>query len=206
MSVSVSEAHRNGRDGEEVNQANELHENTPWGDELQQLCHRLTVLEQQQHSRGNDIRMMDEVVGLLQYDGNHTFLDDTEGLGTNHTDVGMTRADSTSTEGKNDNDIPNANAAVDVFELPQSTYSLVIASDICSIPFNSALLALGLALVCLVLTLLNELENKEPGNPWGVPAGLAPEVRFAQYLGIIIGKWEMYAITTRMMLVWTRFH
>ena len=204
MSVSVSEAHRNGRDGEEVNQANELHENTPWGDELQQLCHRLTVLEQQQHSRGGDIRMMDEVVGLLQCDGKNISLDDTEGFGTTHTDVDMTHTNSTSTIGKNDS--PNANAAVDVFELPESTYSLVIASDICSIPFNSALLALGLALVCLVLTLLNELENKEPGNPWGVPAGLAPEVRFAQYLGIIIGKWEMYAITTRMMLVWTRFH
>lgn len=195
--VSISEAHRSGRDEEEANQANEPHEESTWGDELQELRHRLEMLEQQQQqSRGGDISIMEEVVGLLQCNDKHTSLDDTEGFGTTHTDVDMTHTNSTSTIEKNDS--PNA---VDVFELPESTYSLIIAADICSIPFNSALLALGLALTCLVLTLLNELENKEPGNPWGVPAGLAPEVRFAQYLGIIIGEWEMYAITTRMMLV-----
>jgi hypothetical protein len=58
----------------------------------------------------------------------------------------------------------------------------------CSIPFYAGIVASALSIMCLLLTLLDELQNKQPGNPLGVPAGLPPEVRMAQYLGIIIGK------------------
>ncbi len=82
------------------------------------------------------------------------------------------------------------NNIMDQFELPESTYSLLLSAPFFSMPFGAGILAWALSLMCLLLVLLDELQNTEPGNPLGVPAGLPPEVRMAQYLGIIIGKRE----------------
>ena len=76
----------------------------------------------------------------------------------------------------------------DKFELPESTYTLLISEDIVSMPFIAGIIAWCMSLLCLVLVLLDELGNAEPWNPLGVPAGLQPEVRMAQYLGIIVGE------------------
>jgi len=43
------------------------------------------------------------------------------------------------------------------------------------------------SLMCLSITLMNELDNKEDGNHYGLPAGVPKAVRIAQFLGIIIG-------------------
>jgi hypothetical protein len=80
------------------------------------------------------------------------------------------------------------NNMMDRFELPESTYSLLMTSDIFSLPFQAGIFAYALSLMCLLLVLLDELQNRKPGNPLGVPAGLPPEVRMAQYLGIMIGR------------------
>ena len=43
--------------------------------------------------------------------------------------------------------------------------------------------AAALSMMCLAIALKNELDSSSPGNPFGLPAGVQPEVRMAQYLG-----------------------
>jgi hypothetical protein len=75
------------------------------------------------------------------------------------------------------------------FPLPESTYTLLITERILSMPFVVGIIAVVVPLMCLSITLKNELGNKKDGNPYGLPAGVPTEVRIAQFLGIIIGKY-----------------
>jgi hypothetical protein len=75
------------------------------------------------------------------------------------------------------------------FPLPESTYTLLITERILSMPFVVGIIAVVVSLMCLSITLKNELGNKKDGNPYGLPAGVPTEVRIAQFLGIIIGKY-----------------
>ena len=84
--------------------------------------------------------------------------------------------------------IPEGTKTTIRYELPESTYSLLISEPIFSVPFNVGLLASTLSLMCLTLVLLDEFDKKAPGNTLGLPAGLHPSVQVAQYLGIIIGE------------------
>ena len=75
----------------------------------------------------------------------------------------------------------------DEYELPESTYSLLMTEKVLSIPFGVGIVASFLSLFALILALKNELDNGEEGNILGLPAGVPSEVRMAQYLGLIIG-------------------
>ena len=71
----------------------------------------------------------------------------------------------------------------DKFELPESTYSLLITEDILSVPFAVGLVGAALSMMCLILALINELDKGTVGNDLGLPAGANTEVRVAQFLG-----------------------
>ena len=168
---------------------NQQHEQSTydWDDELQELRQRLGMLEQwrrlQQHPPSRKNNRSKENIGLNE-DGNVTLrLRDATAAGC----VDEGNASHCTTTNNSDNNNNNI-VVMDRFELPESTYSLLITENICSIPFYAGIVASALSIMCLLLTLLDELQNKQPGNPLGVPAGLPPEVRMAQYLGIIIGK------------------
>jgi hypothetical protein len=163
-----------------------------WDDELQELRQRLGMLEQwrrrQQQQQLPPSRKKNrsmENIGLLhmQNEDDNVTLRDATAAGC----VDEGNASQCTTTNNNDNSNNNI-VVMDRFELPESTYSLLITENMCSIPFYAGIVASALSIMCLLLTLLDELQNKQPGNPLGVPAGLPPEVRMAQYLGIIIGK------------------
>lgn len=75
----------------------------------------------------------------------------------------------------------------DNFELPADTYTLLMTAPLWSISFWSGFVAPALSGACLILALANEADNRSPGNPFGLPAGVRSSVRAAQYLGVIIG-------------------
>ena len=73
------------------------------------------------------------------------------------------------------------------FPFPESTYTLFITEHILSLPSLVGLITVVGSMMCLGITLKNELDNAEDGNKYGLPAGVPKEVRIAQFLGIIIG-------------------
>jgi hypothetical protein len=100
-----------------------------------------------------------------------------------------------SEEGKNDDkkpkDAPDANLpCIEKFKLYRSSYCLLFASDVCSLPFNTGILAWVLSLICLVSVLYHRLQAciNIPGNPLGMQGGADTEVIIAKYVAIMIGK------------------
>lgn len=75
----------------------------------------------------------------------------------------------------------------EIYELPQSTYTLLIAEPFISRSFLMGIVAAGLSVMSLVIVLINEIDNGTADSPYGLPAGVTPYVRMAQYLGVIIG-------------------
>ncbi|KAL7552484.1 hypothetical protein ACHAWF_015731 [Thalassiosira exigua] len=75
----------------------------------------------------------------------------------------------------------------DSYELPKSTFTWLITEPCASPPFFAALSALALCLTSLIIVLCNELNNTSDLSPYGLPAGVRPEVIVAQYVGIMIG-------------------
>eukprot|EP00577_Skeletonema_sp_RCC1716_P005244 CAMPEP_0113387154 /NCGR_PEP_ID=MMETSP0013_2-20120614/8386_1 /TAXON_ID=2843 ORGANISM="Skeletonema costatum, Strain 1716" /NCGR_SAMPLE_ID=MMETSP0013_2 /ASSEMBLY_ACC=CAM_ASM_000158 /LENGTH=769 /DNA_ID=CAMNT_0000270033 /DNA_START=12 /DNA_END=2318 /DNA_ORIENTATION=+ /assembly_acc=CAM_ASM_000158 len=73
------------------------------------------------------------------------------------------------------------------FPFPESTYTLLITERVLSMPFVVGMITVAGSLMCLSITLMNELDNREDGNHYGLPAGVPKAVRIAQFLGIIIG-------------------
>lgn len=71
----------------------------------------------------------------------------------------------------------------DAYELPESTFTLLITHNIFSVPFFTGLIASALALMCLVLVFINELDKGTIDNPFSLPAGVTTEVRMAQFVG-----------------------
>lgn len=71
----------------------------------------------------------------------------------------------------------------DTFELPESTFTLLITQPFLSIQFLTGLLACALALFCLILVLIDEMDKGTDDNPFGLPAGVTTPTRIAQYLG-----------------------
>lgn len=53
----------------------------------------------------------------------------------------------------------------DIFELPESTFTLLITHNFLSIPFFTGLLACALALFCLILVLIDEEDKGTDDNP-----------------------------------------
>jgi len=77
------------------------------------------------------------------------------------------------------------------FPLPESTYTLLITERVLSMPFVVGMITVAGSLMCLGITLMNELDNEEDGNKYGLPAGVPKAVRIAQFLGIIIGEYHL---------------
>eukprot|EP00804_Cyclotella_cryptica_P006522 CCRYP_012789-RB/>CCRYP_012789-RB protein AED:0.24 eAED:0.24 QI:253/1/1/1/0.71/0.8/15/71/708 len=75
----------------------------------------------------------------------------------------------------------------DMFELPDSTFTFMITHKTLSVPFFTGLIACALALMCLILVFINELDKGTIDNPFSLPAGVTTEVRVAQFVGVIIG-------------------
>ncbi|KAL7516968.1 hypothetical protein ACHAWX_001938 [Stephanocyclus meneghinianus] len=74
----------------------------------------------------------------------------------------------------------------DAYELPESTFTLLITHNIFSVPFFTGLIASALALMCLVLVFINELDKGTIDNPFSLPAGVTTEVRMAQFVGVLM--------------------
>jgi hypothetical protein len=98
-------------------------------------------------------------------------------------------------EGKNDDrkpkDVPDTNLPqIQKFRLYWSSYCLLFASDVCSLPFNTGILAWVLSLICLGSVLYHRLQAcvNIPGNPLGMQGGAEAEVIIAKYVAILIGK------------------
>lgn len=90
--------------------------------------------------------------------------------------------------GKTDNVPDKDSYTVEQFQLPSSAYSLLISSDICSLPSNTAFVALGFSLTCLISVLYYRISTiNNPKNPFGLAVGVDPEVNVAKYVAITIG-------------------
>jgi hypothetical protein len=83
------------------------------------------------------------------------------------------------------------------YPLPESTYTFLITEKIVSLPYLVGIVTTAGSLMCLGITLKNELDNATSGNPYGLPPGVPNEVRIAQFLGIIIGELTHNIITHR---------
>ena len=79
-------------------------------------------------------------------------------------------------------DTKEDSSSVDAFELPESTYTLMITTKVFSISFLVAIVACFLSVYCLTIVLINELDKGDVDNPLALPAGVNLEVRMAQYL------------------------
>ena len=71
------------------------------------------------------------------------------------------------------------------YELPQSTYTLLISEPVLSRAFLMGIVAAVLSIMSLSIVLVSELDNGTADSPLGLPTGVPPEVRMAQYLGKI---------------------
>ena len=79
--------------------------------------------------------------------------------------------------------------SVEEFKLPRSAYTLLITTDICSLPFNTGIVALGFALICLISVLTHRIALiNDPKNPFGMAVGVNAEVSVAKYVAVTIGK------------------
>lgn len=92
-------------------------------------------------------------------------------------------------------------AMYDEYELPESSYSLLMTEKIVSVPFFTGIFSAFLSMFALILALKNELDNGEQGNFLGLPAGVPEEVRLAQYFGIFIGVLMEDEIPTGLELI-----
>ncbi len=72
---------------------------------------------------------------------------------------------------------------LNMFELPESTFTLLTTEKIMSWGFATGIFSAALSATCLVLAFKNEIDDSKPGNRLGLPWDVQPEVRVAQYLG-----------------------
>ena len=73
------------------------------------------------------------------------------------------------------------------YVLPQSTFTLMITENPLSGPFIFAICATALSLLCLGLTLAENLHKATSKNHFGVPLGVSKTVTAAQFVGIFLG-------------------
>ena len=66
--------------------------------------------------------------------------------------------------------------------IPQSTHSLLFTEDINSLPFLFSLYITVISYICLILALINNLQNGK------IPANVDLSVRIAQYMSILVSK------------------
>ena len=145
---------------------------------------RIATIEKQQQQQQQPGSIVDEGVGLLGSDEDNKSPHQQRTLG-----VASHLTEST------------VEAMYDEYELPESSYSLLMTEKILSIPFFTGIFSAFLSMFALILALKNELDNGEPGNFLGLPAGVPEEVRLAQYFGIFIGVLMEDEIPTGLELI-----
>jgi len=143
---------------------------------------RIDTIEKQQQQQPASI--VDEGVGLLGSDDDNKSPHQQRTLG-----VASHLTEST------------VEAMYDEYELPESSYSLLMTEKILSVPFFTGIFSAFLSMFALILALKNELDNGERGNFLGLPAGVPEEVRLAQYFGIFIGVLMEDEIPTGLELI-----
>ena len=79
-----------------------------------------------------------------------------------------------------DNDVKQSTADEEALTLPESTHSFLFTEPINSIPFYFSVGIAAMSYACLILALINNLQNGD------VPANVSKAVRIAQYLSILI--------------------
>ena len=72
--------------------------------------------------------------------------------------------------------------------------------------FATGIIAASISMTCLVLALMNELDNSKPGNPLGVPWAVRIEVRVAQYLGRFHILWWQSLSATNLLAMKVKSH
>ncbi|KAL7538240.1 hypothetical protein ACHAWF_009741 [Thalassiosira exigua] len=85
--------------------------------------------------------------------------------------------------------------------LPQSTHTLLITENFCSVAFGAAFSLLGISVACLVLALWDNLDGQTSLQPLNVPPNVTGQVRAAQYLSIIIAVLMEEEIPTGLYLL-----
>lgn len=73
------------------------------------------------------------------------------------------------------------------YNLPESTFSMMITENILSFGFVTSIVVFLLAMTCLFMAHRNQADNGRPGNPLGLPPNVQVEVRVAQYLMLLVG-------------------
>jgi len=73
------------------------------------------------------------------------------------------------------------------YNLPESTFTLMITEKPLSVPFVFAVCATSLSLTCLWLTLAESIAKSTRNNALGIPFGVSRTVTAAQFCGIILG-------------------
>ena len=107
---------------------------------------------------------------------------DTEEQQTLVTPMGIA-ANNTDTD---NNDLKQSTADEEALTLPESTHSFLFTEPINSIPFYFSVGIAAMSYACLILALINNLQNGD------VPANVSKAVRIAQYLSILIALLSEY--------------
>ena len=84
------------------------------------------------------------------------------------------------------NDLKQSTADEEALTLPESTHSFLFTEPINSIPFYFGVGIAAMSYACLILALINNLQNGD------VPANVSKAVRIAQYLSILIALLSEY--------------
>jgi len=70
--------------------------------------------------------------------------------------------------------------------LPQDTFSFLVVAEMGSFPYMTALVIFALQLTTFVLVLLDMADNGSPGNVFGVPANVSPQLRTTQFIAVLV--------------------
>ena len=72
---------------------------------------------------------------------------------------------------------------VEVFELPESTFTFLITEEVFSVGFATAIITLILSLTCLFLSFKNQKSDGGEWNELGLPPDVSKEVHATRYIG-----------------------
>ena len=167
----------------------EIKRQPSWSD-INSLIGRIETLEQE---RGDEaiplVTASDDAVGIDDYKENNVVSTETPTLRRRASSrrgiikrmmLGSRRRTTI------EEDVEEVEQRYDDFDLPESTFTFLIAEPMMSTSFGVGCVSYGMSLACLVLALKNELDNGTDDNPYGI-AEVTRNVRAVQFLGIIIG-------------------
>jgi len=95
---------------------------------------------------------------------------------------------------REDSMITNEEGIQIIYNLPESTFSMMITEKILSFGFVTSMVVFLLAMTCLFMAHRNQADNGRPGNPLGLPPNVQVEVRVAQYLMLLVGVFMEHEI------------